>query len=74
MLKHTEANRLLEDKCLLEDLAVDPDRFGRQVRFLIEIDRLKNVLRQTYLTDASRRENTAEHSWHIALAAAIFSE
>lgn len=50
------------------------DRFKRQVEFLLEIDRLKHTLRQTILLDRSRRENSVEHSWHIALAAMIFYE
>lgn len=36
--------------------------------FLIELDKLKSVYRRTYLTDLSRNENSAEHSWHLALA------
>ena len=36
--------------------------------FLIEMDKLKSVYRKTYLTDQSRNENSAEHSWHLALA------
>jgi putative hydrolases of HD superfamily len=50
------------------------DRLTQQIQFAIEIDRLKGVLRQTLLTDASRRENSAEHSWHIALMAVLFAE
>jgi putative hydrolase of HD superfamily len=50
------------------------DRFKRQVEFLLEIDRLKQILRQTILLDRSRRENSVEHSWHIALSVMIFSE
>jgi putative hydrolases of HD superfamily len=38
------------------------DRLEQQIRFLLEIDRLKRVQRQNILTDASRRENSAEHS------------
>ncbi|MEW5930215.1 MAG: HD domain-containing protein [Gemmatimonadota bacterium] len=49
-------------------------RLARQLRFVVEIDRLKTVLRQTLLTDASRRENSAEHSWHLALMAALLAE
>ncbi len=49
-------------------------RLNKQLDFIIEIDRLKHILRQTLLTDASRRENTAEHSWHIAVMAIIFAE
>ena len=64
----------MEDAALPLELGVDADRFRRQLSFMIEIDRLKTVMRQTYLTDTSRKENSAEHSWHIALAVMIFSE
>ena len=50
------------------------DRFKQQIEFILEIDKLKNVLRQTILTDKSRKENSAEHSWHIALTVMIMSE
>jgi len=49
-------------------------RLEQQLAFLIEADRLKNVLRRTLLTDESRRENTAEHSWHLALIAMVLEE
>jgi putative hydrolases of HD superfamily len=49
-------------------------RLQQQLSFAIELDKLKNVLRQTLLTDSSRRENTAEHTWHIALMALVFAE
>src|SRR5215470_15546141 len=45
-----------------------------QVGFLLEADRLKTVLRQSTLTDGSRRENSAEHSWHLALMALVLAE
>jgi putative hydrolases of HD superfamily len=45
-----------------------------QITFLKEIDKLKHIIRQTILVDGSRKENTAEHSWHIALAALVLSE
>lgn len=50
------------------------NRLTQQIAFIIEIDRLKQILRQTYLCDQSRRENTAEHSWHIALMATVLIE
>jgi 5'-deoxynucleotidase YfbR-like HD superfamily hydrolase len=50
------------------------DRLAKQLRFVHEIDRLKSVLRQTTLVDASRRENSAEHSWHLAMMAVILGE
>jgi putative hydrolase of HD superfamily len=46
----------------------------QQIRFIVEIDRLKTVLRQNYLVGGSRRENTAEHSWHVTLMAMVLSE
>ncbi|MCY7390203.1 MAG: HD domain-containing protein, partial [Leptolyngbyaceae cyanobacterium CAN_BIN12] len=49
-------------------------RLAQQIQFVIELDKLKTVLRQTWLTDASRRENSAEHSWHIALMAIVLAE
>jgi putative hydrolases of HD superfamily len=49
-------------------------RLTQQIAFIIEIDRLKQILRQTYITDNSRPENTAEHSWHIALMATVLLE
>ena len=48
---------------------VDTTRLAAQLAFVVEIDRLKGVLRQTPLCDGSRRENSAEHSWHLALYA-----
>ncbi len=50
------------------------ERFEKQLRFLKEIDGMKNVLRQTMLVDYSRRENDAEHSWHFAVMALILAE
>jgi putative hydrolase of HD superfamily len=50
------------------------DRLGRQVAFLIEADKLKTILRRTSLVDSSRHENSAEHSWHLVLAAIVVRE
>ena len=49
-------------------------RLERQLRFLTEIDKAKLILRRTLLTDGSRRENDAEHSWHLAVMAAVLQE
>lgn len=49
-------------------------RLEQQIAFMIEIDKLKQVSRKTILTDRSREENSAEHSWHIAMAVFLFSE
>jgi putative hydrolase of HD superfamily len=53
---------------------MDNDRLKKQIQFIVEIDKLKRVLRQTILTDRSRRENSAEHSWHIAVMALLLAE
>lgn len=50
------------------------ERLERQLRFITEIDRLKRVLRRTLLTDGTRRENSAEHSWHIAVMVPLLAE
>ena len=51
-----------------------PPRLAQQMAFLVEIDQLKNVLRQTPIADGSRRENTAEHSWQLAMAGMLLAE
>jgi putative hydrolase of HD superfamily len=53
---------------------VSDDRLARQLRFVVEIDRLKGVLRRTLVIDRSRRENSAEHSWHLAMMAVLLAE
>ena len=50
------------------------ERLNSQLKFTGEIDRMTSVLRRTLLIDKSRRENDAEHSWHIAVMAMLFSE
>src|SRR5688572_11564202 len=50
------------------------DRLARQIAFLVEADKLKAVTRRTPLVDSSRRENSAEHSWHLVLAAMVMRE
>ena len=50
------------------------DRLGAQFAFLNEADKLKTVLRGTTLNDGSRKENSGEHSWHIALYALVLAE
>lgn len=50
------------------------DRLRRQLALILEADRLKTVLRRTLISDASRHENSAEHSWQLALAAMTFAE
>jgi putative hydrolase of HD superfamily len=49
-------------------------RLDEQIRFITEIDQLKGVLRQTMLAGPGRRENSAEHSWHLAVMAQALAE
>lgn len=50
------------------------NRLEEQVQFIVETDKAKNIFRQTYLADAQRKENDAEHSWHLALMAYLLQE
>jgi len=53
---------------------VDKERFYKQIDFLLELDKLKTIQRRSYLTNGNRRENSAEHSWHLAVMALLLSE
>ena len=50
------------------------DRLGQQIRFIVEIDKLKQVFRQSALIGDRRKENDAEHSWHLAAMAMLLTE
>ena len=50
------------------------ERLKKQMNFLLEVDKLKFISRQTYLSDGKRKENDGEHSWHLALMAVLLSE
>ena len=50
------------------------ERLARQLGFIVEIEKMKSILRRTLLADSSRRENDAEHSWHLAIAALLLCE
>jgi len=50
------------------------ERLTQQLKFLTEIDKMKNIMRQTLLLDKSRNENDAEHSWHFAVMAMTLFE
>jgi putative hydrolase of HD superfamily len=52
---------------------IDP-RLRQQIDFILEIDRLKEITRRTYLASGNRRENTAEHSWHLAMMVLVLAE
>ena len=50
------------------------ERLKKQLDFILEADKVKNIMRQTYLADASRKENDAEHAWHMAVMTLLLSE
>ena len=50
------------------------ERIEQQAAFAVEIDKVKNIFRQTWLADGSRKENDAEHAWHAALMAVLLAE
>jgi putative hydrolase of HD superfamily len=50
------------------------ERLEKQIRFILEVDKLKEVFRQTVCTQSRRSENDAEHSWHLCLAVIVLSE
>lgn len=49
-------------------------RLQQQIEYIREIDKLKHVLRQSFVMDASRQENDAEHTWHLAVMAVLLKE
>lgn len=53
---------------------MDNERLEQQMAFCLEIDKEKFIGRQTYLTGAVRRENDAEHAWHMAIMTILLSE
>lgn len=50
------------------------NRLLKQIDFIMEVDKAKDILRRSILTETKRRENDAEHSWHLALMAPILRE
>lgn len=53
---------------------MDRDRFERQLAFILEVDKEKNILRQTHLSGNGRQENDAEHAWHMAMMVYLLRE
>lgn len=53
---------------------ISSEKLRKQIEFIIVIDEMKNVLRRNLVADASRRENDAEHSWHLAIMAMLLEE
>lgn len=55
-------------------MEINEERLKKQFSFIQEIDKEKNIFRQTYLADANRKENDAEHCWHMAVMVMLLSE
>lgn len=53
---------------------MDRERFEKQLAFILEADKEKNILRQTHLSGGGRRENDAEHAWHMAMMIYLLKE
>lgn len=64
----------MEEYVKIYNILREKHRLHQQMQFLLEIDKEKSIFRQTYLSDGSRKENDAEHSWHLAMMAVILSE
>ncbi len=52
----------------------DKERFEKQIQFSLELDKEKNIFRQTHLSDHGRRENDSEHAWHLAAMTWLLAE
>ncbi len=72
MIADNQADDRLERPSELE--ASVWSRLQRQIQFIVEIDKVKGILRQSLVLDSSRRENDAEHSWHLAVMAILLAE
>lgn len=55
-------------------LGLKDDKLKKLLSFIVEVDKIKNIMRRTLLVDGSRRENDAEHSWHLAIMAMLLTE
>jgi 5'-deoxynucleotidase YfbR-like HD superfamily hydrolase len=77
-LEYRDNEPVADHRSLLADKTPFPDdlegRLREQLTFLVEVDRLKTIMRQSPLVAAQRRENDAEHSWHLAMMVVILAE
>lgn len=58
----------------MSKITTGTDRLGRQIAFMVEVDKLKEVFRQSRLINSGRQENDAEHSWHLCLTVILLAE
>ncbi|TSK09117.1 MAG: HD domain-containing protein [Geobacter sp.] len=73
MLFGNKLSPLTGDDIDLDRLFSD-QRLVQQIRFVLEVEKLKNILRMTPLLNTARRENDAEHTWELTLMAVVFAE
>ena len=81
MVEQDAMNEMLDEPAIVTRLLfgfqeedLDTERLQQQIAFILEIDNLKSILRQTYLVNDPRHENSAEHSWHLAMMALVLAE
>ena len=74
MLEGKDEMKIDAETKAAEARPLESERFKSQIEFILEVDKLKQIRRRTTLLDRSRQENSAEHSWHIALIVLILSE
>lgn len=76
MLKRNRQSVIMEQVSfsLGRMMDMETSRLDKQMNFLLEVDQLKRVDRQTLIVDGTRPENSAEHSWHIALMGLLLAE
>lgn len=55
-------------------MLIEENRLEKQMEFIVEMDKTKQIFRQTYLADGSRKENDAEHAWHLAMMVYLLKE
>ena len=53
---------------------INNEKLKKQIEFAVTVDEMKNILRRNLVANGSRRENDAEHSWHLAMLAMLFEE
>ena len=57
-----------------EEITMEQERLKKQIDFILEADKDKNIIRQTHLSGNGRRENDAEHAWHMAIMVYLLKE
>ena len=64
----------MEERVNMPETQEEQERLRRQMSFILEVDKLKTIVRQSYIADGSRKETDTDHSWHLALMCALLAE